>query len=144
MKKNYQIKHNQSGFSLIELLLVVVIIGVIAAIAVPSLMRARQSAENASAYASMRSLSTLQVRYYSQNNRFAKLNELLEDQQGNLGTYADGALIKGPFSFVMEPGLTDDQLKREYKIIATRPGFGTTPPYVIELNQSGVITEVVE
>ncbi|MCU1291013.1 MAG: putative Pilin, type [Acidobacteria bacterium] len=137
-------KNNQSGFSLIELLLVVVIIGVIAAIAVPSLMRARYSAENASAYSSMRSLSTLQVRYYTNNNRFGSMDEILRDQQTNLGTYENGTLRKGSFSFQMEPGVTEELLKREYKIIATRPAFGNSTPFILEVDHTGRITQVLE
>ena len=51
------------GFSLIELLIVVAIILVLAAIAIPSLMRSRISANEASAVASLRSINTAQVTY---------------------------------------------------------------------------------
>ena len=53
----------QIGFSLIELLIVVAIILVIAAIAIPSLMRSKISANEASAVASLRSINTAQVTY---------------------------------------------------------------------------------
>jgi prepilin-type N-terminal cleavage/methylation domain-containing protein len=53
------------GFSLIELLIVVAIILIIAAIAIPNLIRARMSANEASAAASVRTIATAEVGYFS-------------------------------------------------------------------------------
>jgi prepilin-type N-terminal cleavage/methylation domain-containing protein len=53
------------GFSLIELLIVVAIILIIAAIAIPNLMRARMAANDSSAAASVRSINTGEIAYFS-------------------------------------------------------------------------------
>ncbi len=55
----------QIGFSLIELLIVVAVILVIAAIAIPNLLRARMAANESSAVASLRSINTSEVVYQS-------------------------------------------------------------------------------
>ncbi|HET6840302.1 MAG TPA: prepilin-type N-terminal cleavage/methylation domain-containing protein [Candidatus Angelobacter sp.] len=56
----------QKGFSLIELLIVVAIILIIAAIAVPSLLKARVSANNSAAAATTRTISTGEATYVTQ------------------------------------------------------------------------------
>jgi type IV pilus assembly protein PilA len=58
-------RSKQIGFSLIELLVVVSVILVIAAIAIPNLLRSRMAANEASAVASLRSINTSQVVYQS-------------------------------------------------------------------------------
>src|SRR6266404_266359 len=67
-RMNTKMRNRQKGFSLIELLIVVAIILIIAAIAIPNLIRSKMAANEASAVASIRTINTSEVVYSSTYN----------------------------------------------------------------------------
>jgi prepilin-type N-terminal cleavage/methylation domain-containing protein len=130
----------QKGFSLIELLIVVVVIGVVAALAVPAFQKGIRAAENGSAFAVMRSISSSQVMFFSQNNRFAKLGELQQMMGNGIGVTTGDTVVRGPYVF--ELTTPEAQLGTTYVITATRTTVNETV-YKYELNQSGKIRRIL-
>ena len=78
--------NRRGGFSLLELLIVVAIILIIATIAIPSLLRSRQSANESGAVAALRIVNTAQITYMQSNG-------------GIFGSFTD--LVAG--SFLLDP-----------------------------------------
>ena len=81
------ISSRKEGFTLVEILIVVGIVALLAAIAIPNLLRAKVSANDASAKATLKTIATVLENYYSINNIYPPTtNALLGAQPPYLNT----------------------------------------------------------
>src|SRR5215813_9464164 len=81
----------EKGFSLLELLIVVAIILIIATIAIPSLLRSRQAANESAAVAVLRTINTAQITYLSSS----------QGNYGNIAQLTSAGLLDSRFSGTM-------------------------------------------
>jgi type IV pilus assembly protein PilA len=138
----------EKGFSLIELLIVVAIILIIAAIAIPNLLRSRMAANEASAVGSMRTINTSCVTFSTTYGIGfpTSLAQLTSNTPGTAtSTSADlidavlGAGVKSGYAFSLTGGTVTNNVNPTYKVTADPTVAGQTGTRHFYTDQSGVI-----
>jgi len=140
-------RNKQRGFSLIELLIVVAIILIIAAIAIPNLMRAKIAANEASAVGSLRTLNTACVAYATTYGGFPNSLSNLGPSNGATPTSAmsdlvDSVLASGSktgYTFSFSAGAASGGFPQSYSFTAHPVTVGSTGQRYFYTDQSGVI-----
>ena len=143
-------KKSPKGFSLIELLIVVAIILIIAAIAIPNLLRSRIAANQASAVGSLRTLNTAEITYSSTYNVgfTVTLSYLAPPASGNPTSTAAGLIdsvlalgSKSGYSFTYSPGPSDSTGRINTYAFTAVPLSTNTGTNYYYTDQSGVIRQ---
>jgi type IV pilus assembly protein PilA len=130
----------QKGFSLIELLIVVAIILIIAAIAIPNLLRARMAANESSAVSAIRTLNTGEVTYNSTYATDGFASTLVE-----LGPSAANPCAPSSATACLIDSVLSSGTKSGYNFTGTAAGGPPTTTYYwaaqpVTANQTGVRT----
>lgn len=141
-------RNKQKGFSLIELLIVVAIILIIAAIAIPNLLRSKMAANESSAVGSLRTINTSAVEYNTTYGGYPQTLLSLGGPAGGTAASTSAELIdavlasgtKSGYSFTYTTGTTDSNGNvLQYTMTAVPTSPGTTGQRTFFTDQSGVI-----
>lgn len=138
-------RHRQRGFSLIELLIVIAIILIILAVALPQMNKSRMHAQEMAAIATIKTVNTEEVQYYSEFGHYAtSLTQLGPPSASGGQSGPDAAdLIPSNLASGSSSGynFTVAQTATGYSVSAVPKTFGGTGKRTFYSDESGVIRQ---
>lgn len=127
-----------TGFTLIELMIVVSIIAIIAAISIPSLLRSRIHANEASAVENLRTLQSAETSYFASKKTFGDFAALTADPAGGGPRHLNGnwsqGVEKSGYLFELESATEGD-----FVCFADPVSLNVTGTRYFRLDSSGII-----
>jgi len=98
------VRRSREGFTLIELLIVIAVIAILAAIAIPNLLSSREAANEASAIGSLRTINSVEATYRSRNASYATVDQLAAANliDPALGAATSATSPKSGYAFLAE------------------------------------------
>ncbi len=113
-------RKNKKGFTLIELMIVVAIIGILAAIAIPNFLKFQAKSKQSEAKTNLKGIYTAQTGYFGENNRYNHFGEVNWEPVG---------ASRYQFLLTSSLGTSVDNTHRGSMTVTGSPTWGTNPTY---------------
>ena len=137
-----KLSKKEAGFSLMELLIVVAMIGTLASISASVFMDAKTSAGKSAAVAELKNMYSAQQSYHLQNLRFANITELAAAQNGSYGTVSSNKLSNGRYTYEMVPAVpTAASLSQTFTMEAN--GYDNAQTLKFQITDRGNIVQLL-